>query len=45
MKTFSPLDKSAFNQKFIFFSTKLYIVGTQKNRLNEHPKHMFNMDG
>ena len=31
---------------FSYFSTKTYIVGTQKNRLNEkvpheHPKHMF----
>ena len=30
---------------FSYFSTKTYVVGTQKNRLNdgsfEHPKHMF----
>ena len=31
---------------FYYFSTKTYVVGTQKNRLNEtvlfeHPKHMF----
>ena len=26
---------------FTYFSTKTYAVGTQKNPLNEHPKHMF----
>ena len=24
---------------FSYFSTKTYVVGTQKKRLNEHPKH------
>ena len=24
---------------------KTYVVGTQKNRLNEHPKHMFKFMG
>ena len=25
---------------FSYFSTKTYVVCAQKNRLNEHPKHM-----
>ena len=28
---------------FSYFSTKTYVVGTQKNRLNEHPKHMLKL--
>ena len=38
-----PPDKSAYLEKIFFFSTKTYIVGTQKNRLNDSfdlPKHM-----
>ena len=39
-------DKSVYWKKyFSYFSTKLYVVGTQKNRLNEHPKHMFKLMG
>ena len=30
---------------FSYFSTKTYVVGTQKNRLNEHPKQMFKLLG
>ena len=32
-----PPDKSAyiFENQFSYFSTKTYVVGTQKNRLNE----------
>ena len=32
---------------FSYFSTKTYVVGAQKNRLNEieHPKHMFKLMG
>ena len=30
-----PLKKSAYQNYFSYFSTKTYIVGTQKNRLNE----------
>ena len=26
-----------------FFSSKAYVVGTQMNRLNEHPKHIFRL--
>ena len=42
-----PQDESAWLICFKF-STKLYVVGTQKNRLNEtgsfeHPKHMFKL--
>ena len=34
--------------EFSYFSSKTYVVGTQKNRLNEtvlfeHPKHMFKL--
>ena len=30
--------------KMIFYiSTKTYAVGTQKHRLNEHPKHMLKL--
>ena len=42
-----PLVKSAYKKyQFSYFSTKTYVVGTQKNRLNEtvffeHPKRMF----
>ena len=28
---------------FSYFSTKTYVVGTQKNRLDEHPKYMFKL--
>ena len=28
---------------FSYFSTKTYVVGTQKNRLDELPKHMFKL--
>ena len=28
---------------FLYFSSKIYVVGTQKNRLNEHPRHMFKL--
>ena len=30
-----PLVKSAYQKYFFYFSTKTYVVGTQKNRLNE----------
>ena len=30
---------------FSYFSTKTYVVGTQKNRFIEHPKHNFNLMG
>ena len=30
-----PPDKSALSKKYFYFSTKTYVVGTQKNRLNE----------
>ena len=30
---------------FLNFSSKTYVLGTQKNRLNEHPKHMFKLMG
>ena len=30
-----PLVKSAYPKLFSYFSTKTYVVGTQKNRLNE----------
>ena len=26
-----------------YFSTKTYVVGTLKDHLNEHPKHMFKL--
>ena len=29
------LVKSVYQKKFFYFSTKTYVVGTQKNRLNE----------
>ena len=32
---FRPQDKSAYWKFFFYFSTKTYVVGTQKNRLNE----------
>ena len=37
------------NKTISYFSTKAYVVGTQKNCLNEmvlfeHPKHMINSD-
>ena len=28
---------------YLNFSTKTYVVGSQKNRLNEHPKQMFKL--
>ena len=34
-KRYSPLVKSAYQKKNSYFSTKTYVVGTQKNRLNE----------
>ena len=30
---------------FSYFSTKTYVVGTQKNGFIEHPKHKFNLMG
>ena len=37
-----PSDKSACNRNFIFyFSIKTYVVGTQKNRLNESARRRF----
>ena len=41
-----PPDKSVIENYFAYFSTKTYVVGTQKDRLNEtvffeHPKHLF----
>ena len=30
---------------FSYFSTKTCVVGTQKNRLDEHPKHMLKLMG
>ena len=32
---YRPLVKSAYQKKNSYFSTKTYVVGTQKNRLNE----------
>ena len=32
------------NTNFLFLN-KTYVVGTQKNRLNEHPKHMLKLIG
>ena len=29
----------------MYFSTKTYVVGTQKSRLNEHPQHAFKLMG
>ena len=46
-----PLVKSTYQKMyFSYFSTKTYVVGTQKNRLNEtvlfeHPKHMIKLSG
>ena len=46
-----PPDKECVLEKhFLHFSPKTYVVGTQKNRLNEmvifeHPKHMFKLMG
>ena len=47
-----PLFKSAYQQFFSYFSTKIYILGTQKNRLNEtgdgsfqHPRHILKLKG
>ena len=42
---YAALIKSAYQKKkFSYFSFKIYVVGTQKNCLNEslfqHPKHM-----
>ena len=35
------LQKRRHNKNyFCYFSTKSYVVDTQKNRLNEHPKHL-----
>ena len=34
-KTDKPLVISVCTKKIMFFSTKRYVVGTQKNRLNE----------
>ena len=33
--SFRPLDKSAYQIFFSYFATNTYVVGTQKNRLNE----------
>ena len=30
---------------FLYFSTKTYVVDTQKYHLNEHQKHMFKLMG
>ena len=35
-----PQDKSVFENYFSYFSTKIYDVGTQKNRSFVHLKHM-----
>ena len=45
-----PLVKSAYQKNNFYFSTKTYVVGTQKNRLHEtfffeHPKHMLKIMG
>ena len=32
---YRTLEKSAFQKYFSYFSTKTYVVGAQKNRLNE----------
>ena len=40
------LVKSAYQKDyFSYFSTKTYVVGSQKNRLNEYPKHMLKLMG
>ena len=33
------------DNNFSYLSAKSYVVGTQKNHLNEHKKHMFKMTG
>ena len=38
-----PRDKNVLLKIIFLVSTKTYVVGTQKNRLNEHPKHMFKL--
>ena len=44
-----PLFKSAYQKKNSYFSTKTYVVGTQKNRLNEtvllSTQHMLKLMG
>ena len=50
---YRPPDKSVTGKLFSYFSTKTYVVGAQKNCLNEtvllgsfeHPKHMFKLMG
>ena len=37
----ADLQISVFENYSSYLLTKTYVVGTQKNRLNEHPKHMF----
>ena len=36
-------NRHAIKTLFCYFSTKTYVVGTQKNHLNDHPKHMFKL--
>ena len=40
-----PPDECVLEIYFLYFSSKTYVVGAQKNRLNEHPKHMFKLMG
>ena len=44
-----PPDKSAYQKLFSYFSTKTYVVGTQKNRLQEtvlsRTQNMFKLMG
>ena len=39
----APRQECETENYFSYFSTKTYVVGTQKNHLNEHPKHMFKL--
>ena len=38
-------DFIVIENEFSYLSTKIYVVGTQKNHLDEHPKHMFKLMG
>ena len=40
-----PPDKSVLENHFLYFSTKTYVVGTQKNHLNETVQEPSQWDG
>ena len=42
---YRPPDKVRTGKYFFYFTTKTYVVDTQKNRLNDYPKHMFKLMG